>query len=239
MGSQWTNEYGEMSNMEGRGQTYSGVIEQPEMPQTSYSYDEGMAATAEPYARMYSQSGPTVTVDNLRNSQASTSTAWTHRESSSSEGIITYSENEASPSQADSDISGSENAATQHEWIQTGAVTTTRLLSHLVREASHAGVRYFFCGVEGCSHSGFPHKSQLITHIRSVHLQEKPFLCITCSTPFARKQEAIRHVNSANNGRRYECNICGKTFFRHSRPKRNHLARQDAGPTGRGMTRRG
>ena len=85
-----------------------------------------------------------------------------------------------SSAQVDSDASGSDSAFTPHEWIQTGVVTTTRNLNQFVYDGVYNGVRSFFCAVPGCTHNmGFPHKSQLITHIRSVHLQEKPFMCIT------------------------------------------------------------
>jgi len=121
--------------------------------------------------------------------------------------------------QGESEASGSEGSVPQHRWIQVADVTTTRHLSHLVVEgpASDNGMRTFYCGYQGCAHPvGFPHKTQLVTHIRSVHLQEKPFLCTTCKTPFARKQDAVRHVTTANTGQRYPCNICDKTFARKS-----------------------
>lgn len=91
-------------------------------------------------------------------------------------------------------------------------------------EFASGGVKSFFCGWEGCKHPvGFAQKPQLITHIRSAHLHEKPFLCTTwfvnclgivcppsypinhSNTLFARKQEASRHVVSLNSGRRYKC----------------------------------
>jgi hypothetical protein len=121
--------------------------------------------------------------------------------------------------QGESETNASDGSAPPHNWIQVGNVTTTRVLSHLVLEDTSAGngVRTFFCGWQGCTHPvGFPHKSQLVTHIRSVHLQEKPFLCTTCKTPFARKQDAVRHVTTANSGTRYPCNVCSKTFARKS-----------------------
>jgi len=223
MSAGWTSEYDEFpSYTDEFGNAYGGtnLNAQYVPPQASYlPCDESFGATTEPYAGMFPQSGSSVTLDHVSYGHTSTSTStvsWTQAGSSSSSTQANITAlNEPSPPQAESDASGSENAATQHEWVQTGTVTSTRLLSHLVIEELRDSVKFFFCGVEGCTHpSGFPHKSQLVTHIRSVHLQEKPFLCITCRTPFARKQEAIRHVNTANSGRRYECNICGKTFAR-------------------------
>ncbi|GJJ13576.1 hypothetical protein Clacol_007832 [Clathrus columnatus] len=85
----------------------------------------------------------------------------------------------------------------------------------MVVEFSNNGVKSFFCGWAGCKHPvGFAQKPQLITHIRSIHLQEKPFLCTTCNTQFSRKQEASRHVISMNTGRKYKCSGCHQAFSR-------------------------
>lgn len=71
-----------------------------------------------------------------------------------------------------------------HEWIQTSEVTTTKKLSHLVHEITIEGVKSFYCAWRDCQHpTGFTQKPQLITHIRSIHLKEKPFLCTTWFVP--------------------------------------------------------
>ncbi|KAF8512333.1 hypothetical protein JB92DRAFT_288935 [Gautieria morchelliformis] len=100
------------------------------------------------------------------------------------------------------------NRAVQHIWRQTGSISTTKSLSHLISHVFINNVTTFFCGWNNCGHPvGFLHKAQLITHIRSVHLQEKPFQCTTCGTAFSRKQEAIRHVNAINTGKKYKCSF--------------------------------
>lgn len=77
-----------------------------------------------------------------------------------------------------------ESAHLPHVWIQTGTVTTTRSMRNLVTEVSSHGIKRFFCGWKGCDRLvGFAHKPQLVTHIRSVHLQEKPFQCVTWFVP--------------------------------------------------------
>jgi len=106
-------------------------------------------------------------------------------------------------------------SSTQHAWVQRSQVTTSKALNHLVLEFSTNGVRSFFCGWTACKHPvGFDQKPQLITHIRSAHLQEKPFVCTTCNTQFSRKQEASRHVLSMNSGRKYKCSGCHQAFSR-------------------------
>ncbi|KAF8584220.1 hypothetical protein K439DRAFT_1156241 [Ramaria rubella] len=109
------------------------------------------------------------------------------------------------------------NTAVQHSWIQRGTITTAQQLGHAIVEAFSDNIKYFLCGWTGCNHPfGFPQKYQLMTHIRSTHLQEKPFLCTTCRATFSRKQEAVRHVRSANTGKRFTCDICSKSFARRS-----------------------
>ncbi|KAF8512336.1 hypothetical protein JB92DRAFT_2929004 [Gautieria morchelliformis] len=103
----------------------------------------------------------------------------------------------------------------QHVWRQTSSVSTATSLSHLILQTSINNVTTFLCGWNNCPHPvGFSQKAQLTTHIRSMHLQEKPFECTTCGTCFSRKQEAIRHVNSMNNGKRYKCSFCRRAFVR-------------------------
>lgn len=113
--------------------------------------------------------------------------------------------------------SSPENTRVLHHWVQVGTVTTSRSIKQFIVDDSTPERKLFYCAWEGCNHPlGFQNKSQLMTHVRSLHLQERPFMCTTCGTLFARKQDAIRHVNTANSGKRYECEICGKSFARKS-----------------------
>jgi hypothetical protein len=71
-------------------------------------------------------------------------------------------------------------AALEHVWTQTGPVTTTKALSHLVVEASNDCVRSFYCAWDSRKHPvGFAQKPQLINHLRSAQLQGRPFQCTT------------------------------------------------------------
>ncbi|GJJ11683.1 hypothetical protein Clacol_005919 [Clathrus columnatus] len=87
----------------------------------------------------------------------------------------------------------------QHLWIQRAPIIPARTLNGHVTDVYNDGVITFFCAWPGCTHlMGFAHKAQVITHVRSAHLQEKPYVCTTCNTTFARKQDAKRHVVSLN-----------------------------------------
>jgi len=103
----------------------------------------------------------------------------------------------------------------QHSWVQVKEKMPTKTLTQHVREFCNDGVLSFFCGWPDCKHHvAFALKTQVITHMRSAHLQEKPFLCVACNTSFARKQDAIRHAISMNMGKRYRCNICQRAYSR-------------------------
>ncbi|KAF8581681.1 hypothetical protein K439DRAFT_201668 [Ramaria rubella] len=103
----------------------------------------------------------------------------------------------------------------EHVWIERSNATPEHALTHLIVEIARDGVKSYFCGWEGCRYPvGFAKQSQLIAHIRSMHLQEKPYLCTTCNVAFERKQEAIRHVTSLNSSRQYRCSGCDRVFSR-------------------------
>ncbi|KIJ30724.1 hypothetical protein M422DRAFT_783899 [Sphaerobolus stellatus SS14] len=105
--------------------------------------------------------------------------------------------------------------APQHIWRQESAITPSKALNRYVTDVFSGGVLSWFCMWNGCRHPvGFAQKSQVITHIRSVHLREKPFICLTCNTRFGRKQEANRHTNAMNRGKQFKCRICEKAFSR-------------------------
>ncbi|GJJ11682.1 hypothetical protein Clacol_005918 [Clathrus columnatus] len=93
-----------------------------------------------------------------------------------------------------------------HHWTEIPNTTLPRALEPLIIEIPDQGIKRFLCGWNGCTHSGgFVRKAQLITHIKSVHLSEKPFVCTTCDASFTRRQDAIRHVDTMNNGKQFKC----------------------------------
>ncbi|KAF8512341.1 hypothetical protein JB92DRAFT_289725 [Gautieria morchelliformis] len=103
----------------------------------------------------------------------------------------------------------------RHEWTEKKNATISRAVDLLVVEAADSGSKRFFCGLVGCRHSaGFVRKVQLLTHIRSVHFCEKPFVCTTCDASFTRRQDAVRHVDTMNSGKQYKCGFCEEGFAR-------------------------
>lgn len=92
--------------------------------------------------------------------------------------------------------------------------TPVEALRNLIVEISGDGVSSYFCGWQNCQYPvGFAKQSQLISHIRSVHLQERPFICTTCHSEFERRQDASRHVAMMNR-RQYKCSGCSRIFSR-------------------------
>ena len=68
----------------------------------------------------------------------------------------------------------------RHEWTETSNAAISKAIDLLVIEVPDGGAKRFFCGWRECSHtSGFARKAQLLTHIRTVHFSEKPFVCTT------------------------------------------------------------
>ena len=65
--------------------------------------------------------------------------------------------------------------------------------------------------------TSFTAKASLNSHLRSVHDQQKPFKCNTCDSSFARKDNLKTHIQSVHEKNTIRCNICGSNFtLKHS-----------------------
>ncbi|KAF8530838.1 hypothetical protein JB92DRAFT_365642 [Gautieria morchelliformis] len=107
------------------------------------------------------------------------------------------------------------SAHRQHSLLQVGTLTATFDLKAYMIKNKVNDITYYFCGYPDCGHKGrFDGRRQVISHIRCIHLKEKPFKCMTCGTFFARKQDATRHVNTMNRGKIFECTVCHKCYAR-------------------------
>ncbi|KAF8530825.1 hypothetical protein JB92DRAFT_2855089 [Gautieria morchelliformis] len=92
--------------------------------------------------------------------------------------------------------------------MQVGTLTTTLDLEAYIIKTRVNDMTSHFCGYPECEHKGrFDSRRKAISHIRCIHLKEKPFKCMTCGTFFARKPDATRHVNTMNRGKIYECTV--------------------------------
>ncbi len=49
-------------------------------------------------------------------------------------------------------------------------------------------------------------------HVRSVHLNIRPFKCVTCKLSFTQKSVLNNHLATHDNIRRYSCPLCPETF---------------------------
>jgi len=109
--------------------------------------------------------------------------------------------------------SPSTDDAQPHVVVERIDSTPVEALRDVIVEISRDGVNSFFCGWQGCQYPvGFAKQVQLLAHIRSVHLQEKPYTCTTCNATFDRRQDASRHVATMNR-RQYKCSGCDHVFF--------------------------
>nr|XP_032526258.1 myoneurin-like isoform X3 [Danaus plexippus plexippus] len=57
-------------------------------------------------------------------------------------------------------------------------------------------------------------KSQLLIHIRSVHMQERNQECSVCLSRFFSKNSLSRHMTIHTGSKNYKCDICGKEYAR-------------------------
>ncbi|KAF8510155.1 hypothetical protein JB92DRAFT_3097489 [Gautieria morchelliformis] len=102
----------------------------------------------------------------------------------------------------------------EHRFMQVGPIAYASDLKAYIIKARNNGQTYFWCHYPSCSHpSHFDSRRQAISHVRSVHLKEKPFRC-TCGTYFAHKQDASRHVDTKNRGKIYQCSVCHSWYAR-------------------------
>ena len=59
---------------------------------------------------------------------------------------------------------------------------------------------------------GFKSNSSLCQHIKTVHGEEKPFICNVCNKNFPRQDELKIHNENNHHGRDHICKLCGKSF---------------------------
>lgn len=108
----------------------------------------------------------------------------------------------------------------QHEKSHTGEslykceVCGKRLMSlpgfraHMI---SHTGAREYTCTI---CYKSLSTRSNLTTHIKTVHEATKRFQCHLCEASFVRKAHMQRHVKLHEGTRPHACDTCGVTFTR-------------------------
>ncbi|KAF8509237.1 hypothetical protein JB92DRAFT_3120019 [Gautieria morchelliformis] len=102
----------------------------------------------------------------------------------------------------------------QHTFSQVGTFTSFSDLEIYIIKTNDESNTYHSCAYPNCSDKArFPSKRHAISHIRRVHLKEKPFMC-SCGKVYAYAQDAKRHIDTKNQGRIHECSICNKRYAR-------------------------
>lgn len=84
-----------------------------------------------------------------------------------------------------------------------------RLLQHLHKVHSRTMVKYKCANCDKV----FTRKSNIKTHERRFHMNEKNYFCDQCGSAFFNKYDLLRHQSSIHYGASFAC-PCGKTFTR-------------------------
>ena len=71
------------------------------------------------------------------------------------------------------------------------------------------------CEYEYCNKK-FAHKSNLVSHVKSVHEKLKNYICKYCGNSFGHSSSLKQHIRTLHEGVIYKCDICDKTFNRTS-----------------------
>ncbi|XP_059056422.1 zinc finger protein 91-like isoform X13 [Achroia grisella] len=78
---------------------------------------------------------------------------------------------------------------------------------HMMQVHNAEGIKCDMCEKK------FNLKSNLMLHMRGVHLKERPYECSVCSMGFFIKRHMLGHYMATHtNERKYKCDVCGKAY---------------------------
>ncbi|KAF8484179.1 hypothetical protein JB92DRAFT_3101665 [Gautieria morchelliformis] len=106
----------------------------------------------------------------------------------------------------------------EHVYCLISELTHSQTFNAYVRDihGSQAS-KLFACKFSGCTHpTAFYTETEAIQHVHYTHLNfhNQTFVCVTCGVVFARKQDAVRHVKTMNDGKKFVCSGCQKSYSR-------------------------
>lgn len=88
---------------------------------------------------------------------------------------------------------------------------------HMIQVHNAEGIKCEMC------EKRFNLKSNLVLHMRSVHLKERPYECSVCSMGFFIKKHMMGHYMATHtNERKFKCEVCGKAYATQN-SKRKHM----------------
>lgn len=88
---------------------------------------------------------------------------------------------------------------------------------HMMQVHNAEGIKCDLCDKK------FNLKSNLMLHMRSVHLKERPYECSVCSMGFFIKRHMLGHYMATHtNERKFKCEVCGKAYATQN-SKRKHM----------------
>ncbi|CAH2062236.1 unnamed protein product, partial [Iphiclides podalirius] len=88
---------------------------------------------------------------------------------------------------------------------------------HMIQVHNVEGIKCDMCDKK------FNLKSNLMLHMRSVHLKERPYECTVCNMGFFIKRHMLGHYLATHtNERRFKCDLCGKAYATQS-SRRKHM----------------
>lgn len=88
---------------------------------------------------------------------------------------------------------------------------------HMIQVHNAEGIKCDMC------EKRFNLKSNLVLHMRSVHLKERPYECSVCSMGFFIKRHMLGHYMATHtNERKFKCEVCGKAYATQN-SKRKHM----------------
>ncbi|XP_030033821.1 zinc finger protein 799 isoform X8 [Manduca sexta] len=88
---------------------------------------------------------------------------------------------------------------------------------HMIQVHNAEGIKCDMC------EKRFNLKSNLMLHMRSVHLKERPYECSVCSMGFFIKRHMLGHYMATHtNERKFKCEVCGKAYATQN-SKRKHM----------------